>query len=185
MRFTPRPALALCLVAAFGVALAPWWTLEWQGAVGSGTAAIDGATGTGGLAQVLVVAAAGGLLLTLTLRQAGRRVVGVLLGLLCAGIAAVGIAAFSPDAARLAATQPAATLATDVTATATVWPGVAAALGVFGVVAAGWLVARPMAARRRPDHEAPSLEVADSQASWKAMDSGIDPTQDGPGQEHS
>ena len=128
--------------------------------------------------QVFTVAAAGGLLLTLTLGAAGRRVIGILLGALSAGMVAVGVSAFSTDAATLAAAVPTAMLATDAIAHPTFWPGIHAALALVGVAASAWLVARPEAGRRRPDRDAPAAEVADSQASWKAMDEGRDPTRD-------
>lgn len=176
MRPTPRATLALCAAAAFGVALAPWWSLSWSAAVGFGWVDVDGAAGTGGLAQVLAVAAAGGLLLTLTLRAAGRRVVGVLLALIFGGMVALGSSAFAADARALAASVPQAALATEATARASAWPAVYAAVGTLGVVASGWLVARPVVVRRRPDGEAPDARVADPQASWKAMDAGMDPT---------
>ncbi|MDN5570462.1 MAG: Trp biosynthesis-associated membrane protein [Propionibacteriaceae bacterium] len=185
MRLTPRAALAFCVAAAFGLALAPWWSLSWQGSIGSGAAEVGGAAGTGGLAQVLAVAAAGGLLLTLTLRAPGRRIVGGLLALLFAGMTAVGVAAHGADAGVLAASVPEAALATDAAARASVWPTLYAAVGALGVAGSAWLVARPMVVRRGPAGEAPGVGLADSQASWKAMDAGIDPTQDGSGQEQS
>ena len=178
MRVTPRRLAALAVAGAFGTALAPWWTLSWAGPVGSGAAEVAGGAGTGGLAQVLAVAAAGGLLLTLTLGAAGRRVIGILLGALSAGMVAVGVSAFSTDAATLAAAVPTAMLATDAIAHPTFWPGIHAALALVGVAASAWLVARPEAGRRRPDRDAPAAEVADSQASWEAMDEGRDPTRD-------
>lgn len=177
MRVTPRPLAALAVAGAFGAALAPWWTLAWAGPVGSGAAEVDGAGGTGGLAQVLAVAAAGGLLLTLTLGPTGRRIVGVLLGLLSAGMIAVGVGAFVTDAATLAAAVPTAMLATDATAHPTGWPGAYAALALAALAASVWLVVRP-GGGRRPDRDVPAAEVADSQASWKAMDEGRDPTRD-------
>lgn len=175
MRVGPRAALALAVAGGFGSALAPWWTLTWTGPVGGGSADLAGADGTGGVAQVLAVAAAGGLLLTLGLGPLGRRVAGVLTGFLAAGMVALGVGAHGADAAGLVARVPAAMVATDTVARPTPWPAAYAACALAGVAASGWLVVRPGEPRRA---DGTAAQVADPLASWKAMDDGRDPTRD-------
>ena len=67
-------------------------------------------------------------------------------------------------------------LADDWSAVATWVPWAYAATGAAGVAASGWLVARP-GIRHRPVTPR-GAELADSVASWKAMDEGHDPTED-------
>lgn len=101
----PRGALVVAAAVAFGLAWAPWWDLSWTDALGVQTLAVTGAQGTGGMAQILPVAALGGILATLTLRCVGRRVIAVVLGGLFVSMAALGFDARNPDPARLAATE--------------------------------------------------------------------------------
>lgn len=114
-----------------------------------------GVAATSGLAQALPLAALGGVLLTLTLAPPGRRAVGVLVALVAVGMVAVGVQ------------QPSAG-----------WALAYAAAGLIAAASAGLLAAKPGVTRRTvvPSPRAP---VEDSLASWKAMDEGLDPTEDG------
>lgn len=114
-----------------------------------------------GLPAVLPGAFLAGLLLTWMLGRAGRRVVAVLLGVLGAAMAGAGVAAALPGAE----------------ASASPWAAWAyAALGVAAVAASVWLAANP--GERRHAVSPARAEVADTLASWKAMDAGLDPTDD-------
>ncbi len=184
MKPTPRVTLGIAAVAAFGASLATWWDLAWSDALGGSSAPVAGAAGTGGLAQVLPVAALGGLLLTLTLGPLGRRIVGVCAALIFAGMVAVGVGALAPAVEPLIAATPLAALAQGATAQPTGWVWAYLAASAVGALASCWLVAVP-GARRRPDAGASSPAITDTLSSWKAMDDGLDPTDDHQDKEQS
>lgn len=173
----PRGALVVAAAVAFGLAWAPWWDLSWTDALGVQTLAVTGAQGTGGMAQILPVAALGGILATLTLRCVGRRVIAVVLGGLFVSMAALGFDARNPDPARLAATESAAALATSPEAAPTLIPVAYLVAGIVGVAASVWFGWKP--GDRRSERTTSPSGVEDTVSPWKAMDAGHDPTLDG------
>ncbi|MFV0450929.1 MAG: Trp biosynthesis-associated membrane protein [Propioniciclava sp.] len=187
----PRPVIVVIAAASFGVAWTTWWNLTWTDALGDQSLGISGAQGSAGLAQILPVAALGGILATLTLRCVGRRVIAAMVAMLQLSMAALGWDARQPDAAALAASEPAAALATDPGATATLMPVLYAILGLLGLLACGWFGLRPAGQppRTGPVSDPGSAKPADvpgvkeegpadSVSAWKAMDKGLDPTVD-------
>lgn len=176
MNVSPRLVLVLLAAGGFGLAWATWWDLTWNDALGTQSVGVTGAQGSGGLAQILPVAALGGLLATLTLRCLGRRVIAAVVGVLFVSMGALGFDSRQGNAAALASTVPAAALATDPTATATLVPTVYALLGALGTVAAVWFGFRPGAGR--PERKDSARGVEDTVTPWKAMDEGFDPTSD-------
>ncbi len=180
MRVDPRlPATLLGLVGV-GLALwADWWTVAWsEGLSGAGTAGIPGAGGTGGLAALLPAVGLVVVLTTLTLGRTGRRVVGVVAVLAGLGMAALGFLGGTPSASVVEQHVTLVALGAAWTVAPTWAP---TAYGVVGLlvaaIAAAW-VARPPARRARTVRGA-SGNVTDPVASWKAMDEGHDPTDEG------
>ena len=148
----PRP---IGTIARAAHALGP----RGAGAIVAGIALL--VASASGLSAVLPGAFLAGLLLTWMLGTTGRRVVAVLLAVLGAAMAAAGVAAALPGAE----------------ASASPWADWAfATLGVAAVAASVWLAVNP-GERRRAVSPA-RAEVADTLASWKAMDAGLDPTDD-------
>lgn len=176
MKDSPRLAVVLAAAIAFGLAWAPWWELTWVDALGERSLDVTGAQGSGGMAQILPVAALGGILATLTLRCVGRRVIAVVVGILFVSLAALGFDGLQPDAAALAVADPAAALATEPAATATVFPAAYGIVGVLGLTASVWFGVRP--GGRGPERAPSARGVADTVSPWKAMDEGFDPTDD-------
>lgn len=172
----PRPILAATAGLAFLAAQLDWWTVAWAEPVAA-SASLSGAEGTAGLAAVLPAALAAGLLLTTMLDAAGRRTVGVLLAALAAGMAALGLVHPAPADETIRASVPAAALASSFALDPAPAAWAYGALGAAGVAASGFLVARP--GTRRPASASPAgPRLADTLASWKAMDAGHDPTDD-------
>jgi len=174
VRPAPRAALAATAVLAWAASAAGWWDVEWSSTTGAGTAVLSGVAATSGLARLLPLAALGGLLLTLTVGPAGRRVVAVLLAVLFGAVALLGVTHPRPDDA-LVADALGATLAATWTLRPTWVPWAYGLLGVLGASASAWLVVRPGEGRRAGVRPAGG-GLEDSLASWKAMDEGRDPT---------
>lgn len=178
MRVGPRPVLVVAAAAAFGLAQSTWWQVDWTSSLsGEGGMGLSGSVATSGLAQLLPLAVGGGLLLTLTVRSAGRRVVAVVSALLFAGMAALGLAHPAPRDA-IVADALSASLASEWTLTMTALPWLYGAVGLVGVAGSVLFALRPGTRGGSAAHSG-SVEVADSLASWKAMDEGHDPTDDG------
>lgn len=178
MRRVP-PTLPAWLAGGLLLVLAqqPWWQVSWAGSTGPGTATLTGEVATGGLAQALAFVALAGAAATLVLRRPGRRVVGVLLGLAHLAATVIGLLHPEPGADAVRDALGAASLAGSWQVAATALPWAYGATGLAGVAGAGWLLWRPVAESSR-SVRAPAAEVADSLASWKAMDEGQDPTDD-------
>jgi len=174
VRPAPRAALAATAVLAWAASAAGWWDVEWSSTTGAGTAVLSGVAATSGLARLLPLAALGGLLLTLTVGPAGRRVVAVLLAVLFGAVALLGGTPPRPADARVADALG-ATLAATWTLRPTWVPWAYGLLGVLGASASAWLVVRPGEGRRAGVRPAGG-GLEDSLASWKAMDEGRDPT---------
>jgi uncharacterized membrane protein (TIGR02234 family) len=165
----------------------PWWR-----AVAEGTSvSFSGTEASGGLSQALGVVALAGLLLALTLRAVGRRVLAVLLGLTGLGMALVGSLRLqpSPDAVRTRVRQ--VSLVDQFSLTTTVWPWLYVVAGVVVLAAALLLwVGAPRWPERpsrfaRPGTEAVPVAAdataaldleADPTRAWQALDRGLDPT---------
>jgi uncharacterized membrane protein (TIGR02234 family) len=161
----------------------PWWRGLGDGAATKFT----GSQVTGGLSQALAIVALAGTLLMLVLRSRGRRVVGVMLLLVGAGIAVVAGLWMQPrtDAIRsLVSTLDTSGLG------ATAWPWISVLAG--GLIAAGAALtiitagSWPSAAERfHAGSDKAQLDTADEPAQlWKAMDAGADPTADHTADDH-
>lgn len=155
-------ALVVAGVALVAAANQAWWTVP-----GDRPTDVTGVQATGGLAQALGLIVLAGMLLALTLGTRGRRAVGALLALTQAS--AVALAFGGPGDFVTMAAEPLPQTAT-ITPAAAWWGYLIAAL--VGTVAATGYAWRPPQARARV------REVADSPATWKAMDDGVDPTLD-------
>lgn len=177
MRLDPR-------LAASGAALAglwlggqgDWWRIAWRSDLAaSGAVGITGAAGTGALSVALPAVALAGLLVTLTLKRSGRRAVGVLTALVGAGMGVLGLSPRVPSEEALEQALR-TTLATQWEVATTGQPAVYGVVGLLLAAASCWLVVRPPSPATHTDRPRASGELADSQASWKAMDEGLDPT---------
>ncbi|WP_052462467.1 Trp biosynthesis-associated membrane protein [Nigerium massiliense] len=181
MKLGPVPALWTTGALAFVVALQPWWRIAADG--GAVTASLTGTAATGGLAQALALVCLGGILVTLTLRSTGRRVIGVLLALTYAGVAVLGAVHPRPSAGAIEEALRTMTFAPAQSVTETAWPWAYAVIGVAGVAASLWLLRRPGRPDRPRGVRDEGEPLDDSLASWKAMDAGVDPTADAPSRE--
>lgn len=175
-RLPPTLPLWVTSVLALVLAQQPWWRVSWDGASGAGSATLSGVAGTSGLAQALALVALAGAAATLVLGRVGRRVVGVLLGLVHIGVASLGGLRPDPGPDAVREALGAASLTDAWHLAGTPWGWAYGAAGVLGVVGAIALVARPVADSSR-SVRASALQVEDSLASWKAMDEGLDPTE--------
>ena len=154
-------------------------------------AEIAGQETTGGLAPALTLAAAAGSLLIMVLGARGRRVVGVVVGLVGAGMVLTGLLFNEPPPGRV--DQLSGSTSFDIA------PAIAVGVGAWLYVCAGVLLVAgavltivhspgwPSRVRRfeRPDSSPPSVDTDDPLALWQAMDAGLDPTagiDDRPGQ---
>ncbi|MFT3877984.1 MAG: Trp biosynthesis-associated membrane protein [Propioniciclava sp.] len=178
MRIDPRAALAAAGLAglAAGTQL-PWWTVTWSSGFGSGSAPLTGQAGTSGLASALPVFVLAAVLLTLSLGPRGRRIVGVLTALAGLGMVAAGLTVPAPGDALIAQTIVEAGIANERVAAATGGALGYAAAGALVAAASVWLVAKPPASRRKRNAGEP-VDVTSALDSWKAMDQGLDPTDD-------
>lgn len=174
--------LGLLLGAVLGLLSASqgWWRVV----AGQGDpTSISGNDASGGLAYVLPLVALAGWLLGLSLRGVGRRIVAVLLALTGAGMIAAGVPRRPPESVIENAGQP---LGLDpvTSVTATAWPyvfcvaGVLVLLGAVAAFVAGG--ARPRRASRfdRTSDAARVTSSDDPSQIWKALDQGMDPTEE-------
>ncbi|TDT33565.1 Trp biosynthesis-associated membrane protein [Naumannella halotolerans] len=167
--------LLLAAVGAAGAASTPWWRLQAEGA----QATFTGSESSSGLTVLLVLVVLAGILVLLAAGRRGRRVMGVLLGLLFAAMIALGVSAPQPNDSEVEATLQTMSLATEWTlaATGAAWLYVLA--GLLGLVSAVILV---VTAGRWPDRSSRYQRTAgpvaadDPEGWWKAMDAGRDPT---------
>ena len=176
MRADGRLLAAVAALAALGLAAADWWTITWrEGIAGPGQVGIGGASGTGGLAVLVPLVVLVAALTTLTLARTGRRLIAVVAIAAGAGMVGLGLAGPPPADAVVEQHAALAALGGAWTVTATAMPVAYGVLGVLVVAAAAWWFARPP--RPRP-HNTPGTtgNVTDPVASWKAMDAGLDPT---------
>ncbi|MDO5535526.1 MAG: Trp biosynthesis-associated membrane protein [Propionibacteriaceae bacterium] len=184
MRADPRALIVLGAALGAGVATGTdWWTVAWTDAGTAGSAGgevgLSGVAGTGGLLLLLPGVALAGVLLTLTLQRLGRRIVGGLVALVGLGMMALGITPGAPASDVITAAAPWAMLAEEVTVTPTAMPLLYVGAGALVALAGGWLAWRPPAVRRAGVQRAGTANVTDALASWKAMDDGDDPTDEG------
>ena len=105
----PTPVAVLWGTGALAILAAEqgWWSAT----AGAATVTLSGAQATDGLARSLALVALVGVLLTLTLRAFGRRVVASALGATYVGIALLGLGRPAPGADVVAAELSAATFA--------------------------------------------------------------------------
>lgn len=179
MRIDPRLALLVAGLAGLivGSGQVHWWDVTWSSDFGTGSAGVSGYAGTGGLSSALPAAVFAAVLLTLTLAARGRRVVGVLTGLAGLGMVAAGLTVPLPSDAVVTQAALGAGLAGQWSVTATAGPLGYALSGLLVAAASGWLVARPPAPRAR-GNAGGRQDVTSALDSWKAMDDGLDPTDD-------
>ena len=180
---TARLVSFLTLLTGGGLAVVaaaqPWWR-----AVGEGVSTtFSGTEVTAGLSQALAVVVLAGTLLMLVLRARGRRVVGVLLGLVGAGIAVAGLLRQAPSADAVRNQVREVSLVDQFALQATAWAWVYAAAGFITAVGAVLTVASARSWPTRPDRfnraDAPVRPVSandDPMDVWKALDAGLDPT---------
>jgi uncharacterized membrane protein (TIGR02234 family) len=173
-----------CLIIGGALALVGsaqlWWRAVGQGAV----VKFSGTQATTGLSQALAIVALAGTLLLLVLRTRGRRVVGAVLLLVGAAIAFVGGLRLQPSAGVVRSRVREVSLADEFQLNATVWPWVFALSGLL--VAGGAVLTMITAAawpsssdRFQAGHRQAESSASDDPAElWKAMDAGVDPTED-------
>ncbi|GAA2105535.1 TIGR02234 family membrane protein [Microlunatus panaciterrae] len=156
----------------------PWWRAA---AEGTGVA-FTGSDVSAGLTQALAVVVLAGVLLALTLRSRGRRVLGVILALIGAGAVVVGLLRLRPSPVDVQTRLREVTLLDQYALTATAWPQVFACAGLLVLVGAVLMVVRSDRWPQRTDwfqrtavaDEPPADQ--DPAVLWKALDAGIDPT---------
>ena len=158
----------------------PWWR-----AVGAGAkVSFTGTDASAGLSQVLALVVLAGLLLALTLRSLGRRVLAVILILTGGGVGLVGALRVKPSEASVKTRLREVSLIDQYELLGTAWPWVYAAAGAVVVAAAVVMFLRASRWPQRPDRfqraSASQARVVidenDPATLWKAMDAGIDPT---------
>ncbi len=157
-----------------------------RGEAGTTAVTFTGTEVTAGLSQAVPILLLVGAVLSLALRVTGRRVVGGLLGLLALAGAVGTLLDHRPDADQLTAKLTAVTLGDSVGVHQTAWPWlhlVCCLIGLVGAVAlAGWAGRWPTRAARfeRTTADAGGIDPAhdDPAVVWKAIDAGIDPTED-------
>jgi hypothetical protein len=163
-------------LAALGLTLADWWTVSWdEGMTGAGRVGITGGAGTGGSAALVPAVVLVAALTTLTLARTGRRVMAVVALAAGLGMAVLGFAGPAPSDGVVEQEAAMAALGGGWTLERTVVPMAYGVLGVLVTAAAVLWFLRPP--ERRSRHlPATSGNVTDPVASWKAMDAGLDPT---------
>ena len=167
--------LAAGTIGAFVAGARPWWLAV----VADGDAPLSGNVSSGGLSQALGLVTVAGLLLSLTLAARGRRVLGAVLALAGIGMVGVGVARPRPSEQTVQEAIRSFSLAVEATRAATAWPWVYAASGLL--VAAGGallvvLAPRWGSRRSRFERGPVTVDLDDPAAIWKALDAGVDPT---------
>ncbi len=155
--------------------------------------AFTGAEASGGLSQALGVVTLAGLLLGLTLRAAGRRVLAVLLGLAGLGMCLLGALRLQPDPETVRTRVRQVSLVDQFALQTTAWPWVYVLAGGL-LVATGillWQSAPSWPERagrftRGSAATSPAADLADladdPARAWQALDVGVDPTVAAPGE---
>jgi uncharacterized membrane protein (TIGR02234 family) len=179
---TPATGRALsytALVAGAVLALVasgqPWWRVE----VADAAVPLSGNASSAGLTQALALVTATGLLLSLALAARGRQVLGAVLVLAGAGMAWVGVARPEPSARTVQEAVRSVSLSTEAPLQATAWPWAYATAGLLVALGGALLVAlapRWAARRSRFERGPVTVDLDDPTAIWKALDAGVDPT---------
>ena len=176
---TGRAAAYATLAVGVGLALVagaqPWW----HAVVPGDRVPLSGDEASGNLTQALALVSAAGLLLSLTLRVRGRQVIGGVLALAGAGMAGLGLARPRPSEQAVQDATRMVSLAVEATLEPTGWSWAYAGAGLLAVVGGVLLLAlAPRWGSRRPRFDRGPVEVdlADPTAIWKALDAGVDPT---------
>lgn len=164
-----------------GVALAfiagsqPWW----HAVVPDDRVPLSGDVASGSLTQALALVSTAGLLLSLTLRVGGRRAVGAVLALAGAGMVGLGVARPRPSEQAVQDATRMVGLAVEATLEPTAWPWAYTGAGLLAVVGGVLLVVlspRWGSRRSRFDRGPVEVDLSDPTAIWKALDAGVDPT---------
>lgn len=177
----------------------PWFIATGDTAAPEGAITFSAAEATGGLTQALAAVVLAGVLLTLVLAVRGRRVLAVLLAATGIGMVLVAALRLPPSAAAVRARFRQVSLADSYVLDGTGWPwayGVAGVLVVAGAVllwigSPGWrrrtsryepvavgTTADP-ATRTASGTVNPTAVPDDPAGAWRALDAGLDPTDDG------
>jgi uncharacterized membrane protein (TIGR02234 family) len=178
----------------------PWFRATGDTAAPEGAITFSAAEATGGLTQALASVVLAGVLLTLVLAVRGRRVLAVLLAATGIGMVLVAALRLPPSAAAVRSRFRQVSLADSYLLDGTGWPwvyGVAGALVVAGAVllwigSPGWRrrtsryepaaaagAAADPAASRATGTVNPTAVPDDPAGAWRALDAGLDPTDDG------
>ena len=167
--------VAVGTIGVFVAGARPWWSAV----VADGDTPISGNVSSGGLSQALGLVTVAGLLLSLTLAARGRQVLGAVLVLAGIGMVGVGVARPRPSEQTVQEAIRSFTLAVDATLEATAWPWVYAAAGLLVAVGGALLVVlspRWGSRRSRFERGPVTVDLDDPAAIWKALDAGVDPT---------
>lgn len=167
--------LAVGTIGAFVAGARPWWLAV----VADGDAPLSGNVSSGGLSQALGLVTVAGLLLSLTLAARGRQVLGAVLALAGIGMVGVGVARPRPSEQTVQEAIRSFSLAVDAALEATAWPWVFASAGLLVTAGGALLVAlapRWGSRRSRFERGPVTIDLDDPAAIWKALDAGVDPT---------
>ncbi|SDB85314.1 trp region conserved hypothetical membrane protein [Raineyella antarctica] len=174
-RLLAYATLALGALVAFVTGAQPWW----NAVVAEGRGPVSGNLSSGSLTQALAVVTVAGVLLSLTLAARGRQVLGAVLALAGSGMVWVGAARPRPSQDVVQQALRSFSLSVDGTLEATPWPWAYAAGGVLVAVGGVLLVvlAPRWGSRRSRFERGPvAVDLEDPTAIWKALDAGVDPT---------
>lgn len=170
-------------VGAIAVSAQSWWQVETDvtGIAFSGTDA------TAGLSQSLAIVMLAGTLLALALKITGRRVLGGMLILVGIGAAITGLVRPQPSATSVQTKLQTVTLTDQFALSGTAWPWFYAAAGLIAILGAAVMMITAQRWPSRADRfdrssNQPVVAPAEGDGSedptllWKAMDAGVDPT---------
>lgn len=169
----PRSLLVAIVLLQLVVASLPWWHLVGD----EGRIAVSGNLASAGVTQALAIIMAGSLLVTLSVGARGRRIIGAFIAVAQLAVVALGVSRPRPSDADLGSLLASGPMVGTSALQGAIWPWLYAALGALGVAGALWLVRRPVTDSSRPVPDG-VVRLADSLDSWKAMDEGLDPTEE-------
>lgn len=153
----------------------PWW----HAVVTGERVPLTGDASSGSLTQALAVVTVAGLLLSLTLQARGRQVLGVLVALAGVGMVGLGVARPRPADQVVQEATRVVSLASEAILEPTAWAWGYAAAGLLVALGGGLLVALAPgwgSRRSRFDRAPVEVDLTDPTAIWKALDAGVDPT---------
>ena len=181
-RTTVLGLLAVGGLLALVVSAQGWWQARADGT----SVSFSGAEATGGLSQALAVVSLAGLLLTLTLRRRGRRVLAVLLGVTGLAMVLLGALRIQPSADAVRTRVRQVSLVDQFALTTTIWPWcyagagavLAAGAALLWVAAPRWPQRADRFSRTTGAPAVPADLEADPTRAWQDLDAGRDPTVD-------